>query len=165
MKTTPASWGSCVGCTRERNWVRQTRGRPSQAEARESSRRFRLEAVPWKPPRSPSSLHQSIVDPSSSPSLPFTTASSPCERERDRSIRTSTIPRGDSKESVSTSLVIRVSLQPFLFLIIFAFFSFSRLKILERVLKIELYFFKGGFYWGNGRIMLLGLLWNLVMFF
>lgn len=81
----PQVGGSCVGCTRERNWVRQTRGRPSQAEARESSRRFRLEAVPWKPPRSPSSLHQSIVDPSSSPSLPFsTTASSPCERERDR---------------------------------------------------------------------------------
>lgn len=56
-KTTPARWRvGCVGCTRERNWVSQTRGRPSQAEARESSRRFRLEAVPWKPPRSPSSL-------------------------------------------------------------------------------------------------------------
>lgn len=59
---------------------------------------------------------------------------------------------------MSTSLVIRVSLQPFLFLIIFAFSSFSRLKILKRVLKIELYFFKGGFHWGNGRIMFLGLL-------
>lgn len=60
--------GGCVGCAM-RNWVRQTRGRPSQAEARESSRRFRLEAVPWKPPRSPSSLRQSADDPSLSPSI------------------------------------------------------------------------------------------------
>lgn len=61
--------GCCVGRA-GRNWVRQTRGRPSQAEARESSRRFRLEAVPWKPPRSPSPLRQSVDDPPLSPSLP-----------------------------------------------------------------------------------------------
>lgn len=78
-KTTPArSRVGCVGCTRERNWVRQTRGRPSQAEARESSRRFRLEAVPWKPPRSPSSLPpRSTVVPSTSPCT-VRTDSIPC---------------------------------------------------------------------------------------
>lgn len=59
-KNTPSAEGWVAWDVRERNWVRQTRGRPSQAEARESSRRFRLEAVPWKPPRSPSSLPTSL---------------------------------------------------------------------------------------------------------
>lgn len=101
-KTTPARWRvGCVGCTRERNWVRQTRGRPSQAEARESSRRFRLEAVPWKPPRSPSSLPpRSTVVPSTSPYTRLGPIPSPVEREWARRVRINPL-RGDTKELVS----------------------------------------------------------------
>lgn len=95
-KTTPARWRvGCVGCTRERNWVSQTRGRPSQAEARESSRRFRLEAVPWKPPRSPSSLPpRSTVVPSTSSYTQLGPIPSPvCLSESERDERGSTPSR------------------------------------------------------------------------
>lgn len=111
-KTTPARWRvGCVGCTRERNWVSQTRGRPSQAEARESSRRFRLEAVPWKPPRSPSSLPpRSTVVPSTSPYTRLGPIPSPVEREWARRVRINPL-RGDTKELVSDYIWIG-TLQP-----------------------------------------------------
>lgn len=127
-KTTPARWRvGCVGCTRERNWVRQTRGRPSQAEARESSRRFRLEAVPWKPPRSPSSLPpRSTVVPSTSPYTRLGPIPSPVEREWARRVRINPL-RGDTKELVSDYIWNGLVATPF------SLSSSIRFRMIERV--------------------------------